>query len=82
MQSIKQVAVFCASMAEGKVRSPLEAASDAPLAPIGPALGNNNNSQHATTRSDTQLCWHNNYVDLYKITIPNPREHGFDGWME
>lgn len=53
MQSIKQVAVFCASMAEGKVRSPLEAASDAPLAPIGPALGNNNNSQHGTPRFDT-----------------------------
>lgn len=27
-------------------------------------------------------CWHINFRDLYKITIPNPREHGFDGWME
>lgn len=35
---IKQVADFSASMAEDRVRSPLEAAADTPLAPIGPAL--------------------------------------------
>lgn len=37
MQSIKQVAVFSASMAEDKVRSPLEAAADSPPSPDWPS---------------------------------------------
>lgn len=27
-------------------------------------------------------CWHINFVVFYKVVIPNPREHDFDGWME
>lgn len=37
MQSIKQVAVFSASMVEDKVRSPLEAAADSPPSPDWPS---------------------------------------------
>lgn len=37
MQSIKQVAVFNASMAEGRMRSPLEAAADSPPSPKWPS---------------------------------------------
>lgn len=38
MQSRLQVSAFSASVAEDKVRSPLEAATDSPQAPSSPAL--------------------------------------------
>lgn len=48
MQSIKQVAVFNASMAEGRVRSPLEAAVDSPLSPEWPSPRTIHYFQHSS----------------------------------